>query len=435
MRTSITWRALRAPATAAMGFALVGFALVAPQVNAADHKDGARATADAKADINDVYAFRSPENAENVVFAMTVNPLTAPSMNTTATLDESVSYNLHIDRNNDLTPDITATLRFTGSTFTATGLTASPITGNVTPLSNTQDIAPVVNTAGGIRVFAGLRDDPFIMDLAGIRAFIANPQAPAVGVRPVGQTPSDAFGGTNVSMIVVELPVTAVTGGANANSGTINAWASTSRGGTQIDRMAIPGINVLVTPESQKDAFNSATPANSAAQFASVYTTQITGLRAAVAGVLPAENGGPLGNLTPAQVATALSPDAVTIDFSKPLAFPNGRRMQDDVVNAALGVVLNRGAAAGISDAVDSLDKALLSTFPYAASPWLQATTPPAPAATAAPGQSGPVPAPAKTGTAGLMESSSSAQTAVMGLGALMVVLGAGAMLRRRVSR
>jgi hypothetical protein len=48
-------------------------------------------------------------------------------------------------------------------------------------------------------------------------------------------------------------------------------------------------------------------------------------------------------------------PDVVTLDFSS-LTDPNGRRLQDDVVDAALGVVLSRGGAAGISD-VSASDK------------------------------------------------------------------------------
>jgi hypothetical protein len=68
-------------------------------------------------------------------------------------------------------------------------------------------------------------------------------------------------------------------------------------------------------------------------------------------------------------VGAALVPDVVTLDFSRPLQFPNGRRLQDDVIDAALGVVLNRGGAAGIGDGVAANDKAFLGTFPYLAAP------------------------------------------------------------------
>ena len=81
------------------------------------------------------------------------------------------------------------------------------------------------------------------------------------------------------------------------------------------------------------------------------------------------ESGGPLGDLSAADVAGALIPDIVTIDFANAVAFPNGRQLQDDVIDAALGIVLSRGGAAGIADAIGANDKAFLGTFPYLAAP------------------------------------------------------------------
>ena len=79
----------------------------------------------------------------------------------------------------------------------------------------------------------------------------------------------------------------------------------------------------------------------------------------------------------PADVlATVLIPDVVTIDFSAPVAFPNGRTLEDDVIDAALGLVLNRGdvlgGGAGVGDGVASNDVPFESTFPYLAPPHQQ---------------------------------------------------------------
>src|SRR5712692_174360 len=136
----------------------------------------------------------------------------------------------------------------------------------------------------------------------------------------------------------------------------------------QVDRMAIPAINTALMPSNMKDAFNQGQPSTDAANFRTTAQNTITGLRTAVDAVLGAENGGPLGNLTPALVAVAFIPDIVTIDFSMPVAFPNGRRLQDDVIDAALGIVLNRGGAAGVSDGINANDKPFLTSFPYLAS-------------------------------------------------------------------
>src|SRR5256885_11055064 len=47
------------------------------------HRDGPLATANPTADITGVYAFRSPENNNNLLLAIDVNPLIAPSDNGT----------------------------------------------------------------------------------------------------------------------------------------------------------------------------------------------------------------------------------------------------------------------------------------------------------------------------------------------------------------
>ncbi len=135
----------------------------------------------------------------------------------------------------------------------------------------------------------------------------------------------------------------------------------------QVDRFAIPAINTALIPAASKDAFNQAEPKNDAANFRAMAQASMEGLRAAVNAVLGPENGGPLGDLTSAQVAAAVIPDIVTINFAQPVQFPNGRRLEDDVIDIALGLVLNRGGGAGVSDGVSANDVAFLTTFPYMA--------------------------------------------------------------------
>lgn len=423
------WSSLGGSAIAVIGFALMAFALLGLRAEGADHKDSPSVEGDAGADITDVYAFRSPTNAGNLVVALNVNPLTAPSANATTNFASGVDYRIHVDNNGDLTADATVVVKFTGNDFTVTGLGANPITGKVTPAGT----APIVTDAGGIKVFAGLRDDPFFFDLTAFKSFVSAPVTPANGLRPSGQTPADTFAGTNVSSIVIELPITALTGAANANTGTIKAWTSTARGTSQVDRMAIPAINTALIPSASKNAFNQASPSGDIATFRPMAQTSVTGLRDAVKSVLPAEDGGPLGKLTPEQVAGALIPDVVTIDFSKDVAFPNGRRLQDDVIDAALGIVLNRGGAKGVPDAINANDKAFLGSFPFLAEPFQAAQGTPT-ATAAASGTAMPVPP--KTGSAGLTDDGSGLgwQLTLAG-GALLLVAGSAFVARRRMSR
>jgi hypothetical protein len=406
-------------------FAIASLALIASGslaslagVSGADHRDSPINVSNPTADINDVYAFR---NGNNLVVAISANPLIAPSDNATrGVYDPAVQFQVHVDRNGDLADDTTLTIRGTTSPSQLVIEGAGePITARVTP----PGAAPVINEAGPIKVFAGLRDDPFFFDLMGFQAFVANPQAPARGLRPAAAgAPVDFFAGTNIFAIVIEAPITALTGAANANSGSIKTWVSSSRNGNRIDRMAIPAINTALIPSAQKDAFNAASPVNDAANYRATAQSTIEGLRRAVDGLFngpTTQDGGPLGGLTAGQVASALIPDVVTINFANAVQFPNGRRLQDDVIDAALGVVLNRGQAAGVSDGVNANDKAFLSAFPYLAEPHMPAASAPPAGSTT----SGTV-SPPRTGDAGLLDDSGSMWALSAGLLAIAMTFG-----------
>ncbi|MCA9322296.1 MAG: DUF4331 family protein [Planctomycetes bacterium] len=137
----------------------------------------------------------------------------------------------------------------------------------------------------------------------------------------------------------------------------------------QFDRTAIPGVNTAVIPAASKDAFNVGDPATDAVAFQAIAMNRIDQLRAAVNSVMgfPPEDA---PGLSSQAVAGVLVPDVLTIDFSQPTAFPNGRGLPDDVIDAALGLVLNRGnplgGGGGISDGIAN-DSAFLAVFPYLA--------------------------------------------------------------------
>ena len=366
MKLYKTWRKGLSALTLA-GLVIAAMVVGFTGAGAADHADAPALGGDPQADITDIYAFRSPTNPDNLVAVLSVNPLTAPTQNGTTRFADDVTYQLHVDNTGDLITDATVSVTFwnNGQNFMVEGL-GDPIVG-LTSGAGT----PTVVEAGGIKVFVGLRDDPFFFDLVGFNNFVAGPFVPANGLRPAGETPSDTLAGTNVSSIVIELPITALTGAATSDTGSIKVWASTVRNGSQVDRMAIPAINTALIPSATKNAFNAGSPATDAVEFQATGAATTQGLRDAVDAVLGAQDGGPLGDLDAATVAGALIPDIVSIDFSQPIAFPNGRRMEDDVIDAALGIVLNRGGAAGVSDAIDANDRAFSNTFPYLASPWI----------------------------------------------------------------
>ncbi|MEX0683276.1 MAG: DUF4331 family protein [Dehalococcoidia bacterium] len=401
----------------ALAFAIGAAALWALSASGADHRDGPAAEANAPLDITDVYAFRSPAAADNLVVAFGVNGLTAPSGNSAARFNADATYTIHVDTDGDLADNATANFDFDGSTpqkFTVTGL-GNPINGEVTPAGQ----AAKITEAGGIKAFAGLRDDPFFFDLTAFKKFVAGPYVPAAGLRAAADgAPADTFAGTNVTYMILELPITAVTGAADSHTGTIKAWANTTNGGAQLDRMAIPAINTALIPAAMKDDFNKGAPATDATAFRPTAQTTMQSLRDAVNAVLNgpvgAEDGGPLGNLTSAQVAEALIPDIVTIDFTKDVAFPNGRSLTDDVIDTALQLVLNR--TAGVTDAINANDKSFGSAFPYLADPAVEVSSLPA---------TGGQPAPNDGVDTTLL-------LAIAGLGVALMVGGTGLVVGRR---
>ncbi|MBI2912164.1 MAG: DUF4331 family protein [Chloroflexi bacterium] len=386
-------------------------------IQGADHKDAPLAAEQAAADIADIYAFASPERAGNVALVMTVNPLSVPG-SAAYRFSPYVLYQFHLDVTDDLQDDLTLSFSFGPASagqpqsYTVNGLGA-PIVGLTTPPSvGKTPNTPRIDGRSGIRVFVGQRDDPFFADIVGLMRYLGGPFTPANGLRGAGDAPRDSFAGANVSAIVIELPP--------PHPPMVKAWASTMQGPvtsnpwlldqwnrwqaermarnldandweafrlhlrglrapdpgewpvalTQVDRMAIPAINGVLIASAQKDAFNQGMPADDVANYRAAVAARISALRGAVRPVLPAEDapGVPADAL-----ASVLIPDVVTVDGSKPIQFPNGRRLTDDVVDAALGLVLNRGnvlgGGPGVSDGIDGNDVPFLTTFPYLAPP------------------------------------------------------------------
>jgi hypothetical protein len=427
-------RALTTALFLSLAVLLGSTALLALNVaHGSDHRDGPATTANSQLDITDLYAFRSPANNDDLVVALGVNGLVTPDQNGNVKFSSTGSYSIHVDTNGDLVDDATVKITFDNSTtqnFTIAGLPGGSITGAVTAPGATPNIV----TSGAIKAFAGLRDDPFFFDLTAFKKFVAGPYVPAAGLRMASDgAPADTFAGTNVLYMALEFPITALTGQAASNTGTIKAWASTDTGSGQLDRVGIPALNTaLVHGDAAKDTYNKGAPATDVANNLANALASIQGLRDAVDPVLNgpvgAEDNGPLGNLTSAQVAGALTPDIVTIDFSKPVAFPNCRRLTDDVIDTALQLILNR--TKGITDGINANDKAFGTTFPFLADPFLPAAATASASPTTTPGT-----LPNTGGSPGSSTTNTVLEVAMIAAGAMLMVSGGSLIRARRGNR
>lgn len=295
---------------------------------AADHRDAPLIIGNEQQDINDIYAFQSPSDSRNVVFILTVNPFIGMFAQD-GTLDPNTIYEFLVDTDGDAREDINFSFRFsrpngqleqnfilqTGRTTLARGRTGR-----------------TANVRGGGKVLVSIQDDPFFFDS---------------GVLSGGSGGTDTFAGANITAITLEIPRR------NLRTDNIGVWAITETRGRQIDRMGRPAINTVLISSSEKDAFNQANPVNDVADF---FDEVVANIMTDFGRTQMDAEG----------LAGALLPDILTIDTSNAGGFLNGRRLEDDVIDAELQLLTGNGAA---TDGVPTNDKAFSNMFPYLADP------------------------------------------------------------------
>ena len=190
-------------------FALVA-ALAAPAF-AADHRDGPLATGDPTADINDVYPFMNPNDPTELIVGVTVVPIA----NTNSRFSDVVEYKLHID-NGAAGGTTTFTCTFPND---ATRVSCRNASGSL----SAEGALNRTITNGNLRIWAGLRDDPFFFDLDAFNRTRA-------AVQPRFTNPGvNFFAGANTLAIVFGIKTAALT--SNGANPTLKIYSSTNRTG------------------------------------------------------------------------------------------------------------------------------------------------------------------------------------------------------------
>lgn len=199
--------------------------LFALSIMSADHID-APAVSGGAMDIADYYAFQSPDNNDNMVFVTTLQGLLSPAATGNASFDENTLIEFNIDTDGDLKEDLVIQAIPRDGKMIVFGPTAPAIKGVISTIEDTATRVEVdittygedtkINEVGGIKVFAGPRDDPFFFDLGAYQAVLGGT---AGGFSNPG---TDTFAGTNVLSLVVEVPKSMLGGAA-----TINTWVAT----------------------------------------------------------------------------------------------------------------------------------------------------------------------------------------------------------------
>ena len=197
------------PRSYALAFAALPLLVLAFDASAADHLDSPLVRGDPAADINDVYAFVNPNDAGELVVVATVSPLA----NRNTRFSDAVEYRFHFD-NGASGGSALITCVFEDESTT--------VSCNGAGLSASGNIERVLE-GSGLRVFAGLRDDPFFFDLA---AFNQTRDTLTPAFTDPG---SDFFAGLDSLAIVLGIQHAALTGeGLNP---VLKVYASTRRFG------------------------------------------------------------------------------------------------------------------------------------------------------------------------------------------------------------
>ncbi len=212
----------------AAALALIGTPVVIMHTSrASDHADTPAIAANPGTDITDVYAFPSPENANNIVLIMNVHPLIGPGAGGSVSFDPNVLYQFKLDTNGDYVEDKVIQVKFSGTgsgqTFKVSGPIKPSMTGArsvfETPVAGTGTLNTTF-TSGGMKVFCGPREDSFFFDLEQFFTIFPDRATPINGVavsdpnvpksttwRAAGSAVDFlSNGGYNVLSIVVEIP-------------------------------------------------------------------------------------------------------------------------------------------------------------------------------------------------------------------------------------
>jgi hypothetical protein len=212
---------------------------------ASDHQDTPEVELSPRMDINDVYAFPGSSPDRIALVLTTSSPIT-PAQSAAAAFDPNLLYQLKVDNTGDGVEDKVIQITFNGTgasqRVTVRGPVAPAQVGTMnTLITSGTSVTGATNTnlgsASGMQVFAGIRDDPFFLDLEQFFRIVPDrkpvsgalsqlPDQPtASAFRPAGQA-VDYLRGINTLAIVLEMPTAMLTDGGNKK---IGVWGTISR--------------------------------------------------------------------------------------------------------------------------------------------------------------------------------------------------------------
>lgn len=373
-----------------------------------DHISGPRAMADPIADITDLYAFPSPEGAGQLVLVLNTMPFAQPS----SRFSDGLVYRLRVRPLTRSARTDAAPFSAANEEFVVDCVFSAPVGGDgagglrqdgvcTTPAG--EMVAVEVNderggSGHGVRVFAGPRWDPFIMDAPAALKTIAT------GELAFTDPGSIFLDGKNVLSLVVALDSSLVRG-----AELVGVVAETLTRGTfnvRIERVGRPEVKNLILAPKQfdqvnrdlevRDLYNMEDAFHLGPAYLGAYRARMDanlafwdGLDGKADWLLDAHRGHPLTGL--------LLADHLVVDVSKPYvehgsfleielahrqdrahATCGGRTLNDDAMDTLFTWLVNAGNGPTVRDGVDRATMPASQLFPYLAPPNPDPPMPPA---------------------------------------------------------
>jgi hypothetical protein len=369
-----------------------------------DHISGPRALADPVADITDVYAFPSPESPERIVLVLNTLPMAKP----TDLFSAGLLYRFRLRPLTRPAGEASGWAFVPGNeevvldcVFDPPEHVSDPTAGQAGHEQHGRCVTPggehvsfrVNDEAGGvgpgIRIFAGVRWDPFIMDARAALATIAT--------RKLAFTdPGSIFlDGKNVLSLVVELDLGFLPGWELV--GVVAETLTSGEFNVRIERVGRPEVkNMMLAPKEFdrvnrdleiRDLYNMDDAFHLGDSYAGAFRARLEANLAFWDG-LDGKQDWPTGENGSHPLTDLMLADFLVLDVTKPYveqgsfleielaarrgeahATCGGRTLNDDVMDTIFTQLVNAGHGPAIRDGVDAATRPGTVTFPYLASP------------------------------------------------------------------
>jgi hypothetical protein len=364
-----------------------------------DHISGPRALVEPIADITDVFAFPSPERPGHLVLVLNTLPFAKPSV----LLSDRLLYRFRLRPLSASAPGDPATFAVRAEEFVFDCVFSPPVGADgpqrveqegtcTTPAGETVSFRVNDERGGsghGVRVFAGVRWDPFIMDAPAALNTIAT------GKLAFTDPGSIFLDGKNVLGLVVEIDSALLDGGELV--GVVAETLTRGKFKVRIERVGRPEVkNMMLAPKQFdpvnrdleiRDLYNMEDAFHLGDAYQGAYRARLNANLVFWDGLdgkadWPTDENGshPLTELVLA--------DFLVVDVTKPYLEQGsffeielaaregeahqtcgGRALNDDVMDTIFTQLVNAGNGPIIRDGVDQATRPASRTFPYLAAP------------------------------------------------------------------